>query len=166
MIVELQNNSAWANYMTRQSCTFFWLAVINRWGTSVLLVPAKTCVGKQWKLEQRTISPVATNSCIKAERQPHWERKGNVIANYFWYRQFNGGGLWMRQRDIKWMLLQPSNNTELLPTLIIPQRHRGICVRPGSQRQLDHRDVNYWPWQEQPFSCSAKARKNCCWQGL
>lgn len=59
--------------MTWQSSTFFWLALINRWGISELLVPAKTCLGKQCKLEQRKISPVATNSCIKAERQPHQE---------------------------------------------------------------------------------------------
>lgn len=52
-----------------------------------------------------------------------------MIANYFWYRQSTEDGLRMRQSDINWMLLHPSSNTELLPTLIIPQRHRGICVR-------------------------------------
>lgn len=45
-------------------------------------------------------------------------------------KDFTEDGLWMRQSDIKWMRLHPSNNTELLPTLIIPQqRHGGICVR-------------------------------------
>lgn len=35
-----------------------------------------------------------------------------------------------------------------------------------SCRQSDHKAANRWPWQEQPFSCSAKMRKNFCWHGL
>lgn len=153
--------------MTWQSSTFFWLALINRWGTSELLVPAKTCLGKQWKLEQRTISPAATNSCWKTATPRRAKGREMWSQIIFGTRQFTKDGLWMRQIDIKWMLWHPSNNTELLPTLIIPQCHRGICVRLScSRRQLDHRDVDCWPWQEQPFSCSAKARKNSCWHGL
>lgn len=158
-----------ANYMTWQSCTFFWLALLNRWGTSELLVPTKTCLGKHGKFKQRTISPVATNSCIKAERPPH--REGQNEGKYdrksfFGTRQFTEEGLRVRQSDIKWMLLHPSDNTELWPTLIKPQHHGGFASVSRSRRQLNHRDVTCWPSQEQPFSCSAKARKNCCWHGL
>lgn len=87
VIVQLRNKSAWANYMTRQSWRFFWLALINRWGASeICLCQPKAAQENSGKLEQRTISPVATNSCIEAERQPHSEgQKGGKCDRKFFF---------------------------------------------------------------------------------
>lgn len=70
------------------------------------------------------------------------------------------------QSDMKMDTFSPPITQSYYRHLLCHSVTGGFASDPYSWRQLDHRDVNCWPWQEQPFSCSAKMRKNCCWHGL
>lgn len=136
---------------------------------------AKICTAKQWKTERKATYPVqshsqdyATNCCIMGE----WER--NTKEGKRREKKIYGTLNAQYTRDYFTEVTEWYENGHFSPPITQSYyRHLlcrsvtgGFASDPCSWRQLDHRDVNCWPWQEQPFSCSAKMRKNCCWHGL
>lgn len=141
---DYQNNlhelSVRAHYVTGQSCMFPWLVLINRWDIKVVrkkAMSAKICTGKQWKTSsvQSHSQDYATNSCItvwaREKHQGGWEggsKDRRYVLGSDNIKCTACQGLVYRMWQSK--TSPPSNNTEPLQTLIMPQHHRGICIRP------------------------------------